>query len=124
MSDNIARIQGELESLGYQTTLLGSPFGRVVAFPYIVEVGSQKGKQFSLGISMEGKESYPEHPPHWIHIKPPINDGKGVVQSYSGNCGEIWIAMSRPPGSLWDQLPTKHMSAYLTEHIRRFWNDI
>ena len=125
MSDNVAIIQRELESIGYPTTLKDSPQGRVVVFPYDVEVGSHKGGRFSLGISMQGDEPYPEYPPHWIHISPPVDDGKGgSVQNYADESGEPWIAMSRPPGALWDQLPTKHMYAYLTEHLRRFWNSI
>ena len=33
------------------------------------------------------------------------------------------LAMSRPPGSVWDQLPTKHMYAYINEHLRGIWKD-
>lgn len=109
--------------MGYQTTLLDSPQGEVVAFSYEVEVGSHKGEQFALGISMHGSEQYPEYPPHWIHLSPPVNDGKGgSTCTYGDNSGREWIAMSRPPGPLWDELPTKSMNAYLKEHLRRFWN--
>lgn len=125
MSDNIAHIQAELESLGYETFLFDSKQGKVVAFRYRVEVGSYKDQSFTLGISMHGSEAYPEYPPHWIHIHPPVDDGKGgTVISYNDDNGQQWIAMSRPPGQLWDELPTKHMKAYLSEHIRRFWNNI
>lgn len=125
MSDNIAHIQAELESLGYETFLFDSKQGKVVAFRYRVEVGSHKDKSVTLGISMHGSGAYPEYPPHWIHIHPPVDDGKGgTVISYNDDKGQQWIAMSRPPGQLWDELPTKHMAAYLSEHIRRFWNNI
>ncbi len=125
MADNIDRIKRELESLGYETRLSDSGQGKVVSFPYTVETGPYKGKQVRLGISMQGSERYPEYPPHWIHLTPPIDDGKGgAVQKYSDENGCEWVAMSRPPGDLWDQLPTKHMSAYLNEHLRRFWNNI
>lgn len=125
MSENIDRIQAELESLGYQTSLFDSPQGRVVSFPYTVETGSHKGQRVILGISMQGHEPYPEYPPHWIHLTPPIDDGKGgSVATYRDANEREWFAMSRPPGDMWDQLPTKHMNAYLSEHLRRFWNSI
>ncbi len=125
MSDNIDQIQRELESLGHDTHLFDSPQGTVVAFAYTVEVGSHKGRRFTLGISMHGPGQYPEHPPHWVHITPPVNDGKGgAVVEYSDEDGRQWIAMSRPPADIWDQLRTKHMSVYLNDHIRRFWNGI
>ena len=111
--------------MDYKTCLSDSPQGKVVSFPYIIETGSHKGKEITLGISMQGHEQYPEYPPHWIHITPPIDDGRGgSVGEYSDVSGRKWIAMSRPPGELWDQLPTKHMMGYMNEHLRRFWNGI
>ena len=125
MSDNINQIKRELESLGYETCLSGSAQGEVVSFSYIIETGSHKGKQVRLGISMQGSEPYPEYPPHWIHVSPPIDDGQGgVVKKYCDGSGREWSALSRPPGDIWDQLPVKHMRVYLSEHLRRFWNGI
>lgn len=125
MSDSIKRIKGELESLGYPITLLDSPQGQVVAFPYEVETGCHKGERFMLGVSMQGDERYPEYPPHWLHISPPVDDQKGgSVGRYTGANGEEWVAMSRPPGRIWDRLPTKHMEIYLKENLRRFWNGV
>ena len=125
MSDNINQIKRELESLGYETGLFNSRYGAVVSFPYIVEMGSYEGKQVMLGISMQGSEPYPEYPPHWIHVSPPIDDGKGgAVKKYCDENGREWAALSRPPGDIWDQLPVKHMQVYISEHLRRFWNGI
>ncbi len=125
MPDNIDRIKGELESLGYETRLSDSSQGKVVCFEYKVEAGSHIGELVKVGISMQGNESYPEYPPHWIHLSPPIDDGKGgAVEKYLDTTGQKWVALSRPPGELWDRLPTKHMQAYLSEHMRRFWNNI
>ena len=125
MPENIDRIKEELESLGYETCLSDSSRGKVVSFPYLVESGSNKDTRVTLGISMQGSETYPECPPHWIHLTPPIDDGKGGgVVKYTDEIGREWIALSRPPGELWDQLPTKHMAGYLDEHLRRFWNDM
>ena len=124
MHGNIYRVKAELESLGYRTSTHESPHGEAVSFPYTVEVGSLKGECVMLAISMHGDERYPEYPPHWIHLSPPISDGKGgAVEKYFVNEQE-WIAISRPPGEIWDKLPKKHMSAYMSEHLRRFWNSI
>lgn len=124
MSDNVTRIKEELESLGRPTELLDSPRGQVVAFSYKVEVGRHKGERFMLGVSMQGKEQYPEYPPHWLHISPPVDDGKGgAAERYRGADGQEWIVMSRPPGTIWDRLQTKSMDAYLKENVRRFWNN-
>lgn len=123
MSNSIDRARGELEFLGYQTFEFDSPQGRVVSFDYTIESGSHKGKQVKIGISFQ-EEGYPEYPPHWIHVSPPIDDGKGgVTQGYESQ-ERAWLAMSRPPGDLWDKLPTKHMGAYIGEHLRRIWKDL
>jgi len=125
MLNNIAHIQAELESLGCKTTLRKTPQGEAVVFPYQVEVGPHKGQYFILGISMQGEEQYPEYPPHWIHLTPPVDDGKGgSIAKYHDEKGHEWIAMSRPPGEMWDELPTKNMDVYLKEHLRRFWNNM
>ncbi|MDD9859747.1 MAG: hypothetical protein OXU40_04800 [Nitrospira sp.] len=125
MSSSITQIQAELESLGYQTSLLKTPQGEAVTFRYQVEAGSHKGKYFTVGIGMRGSELYPEYPPHWIHLTPPLDDGKGgSIAKYSGEDDREWIAMSRPPGPMWDRVPTKNMDAYLKEHLRCFWNNM
>lgn len=122
MSGNLDKIKSELESIGYETESFVSPAGEVVSFPYTVELGPHEGEKVKMGISMQGDEQYPEYPPHWIHVSPPINDGRGgPVHEYTDAEGNIWIALSRPPRDIWDQLPTKHMSTYLELHVRRFW---
>ncbi len=123
MSDSISRVQGELESLGYRTSIFDSAQGKGVAFDYTIETGSHRGTQIKVGVSFQ-EDGYPEYPPHWIHTTPPIKDGKGgVVTEYTDAQGRAWVAMSRPPGDVWDQLPTKHMQAYIKEHLRRIWKD-
>ena len=125
MSNNLDRVRSELESLGRQTKSFVSPIGEVIFFPYEVELRSHEKKEVKVGISMQGDEQYPEYPPHWIHVSPPINDGRGgPIHEYVDAEGNSWIALSRPPKDFWDQLPTKHMSVYLEHHIRRFWKDI
>ena len=115
MSDSTERVRTELASLGYQPSVFDSPHGKVVTFDYTIETGCHRGKQVIVGVSFQ-ESGYPEYPPHWVHVTPPINDGKcGVVQRYSDTDGRPWIAMSRPPGDIWDRLPTKHMDAYIRE---------
>lgn len=124
MSSNIQRIQWELDGLGYKTTLRESPRGQVVSFKYRVEVGTHKGRTFVVGLSFQGDEEYPEYPPHWIHVTPPVDDGKGgAVEKYTV-AGREWMAMSRPPGALWDDFPTKHMYNYMMDHLRRLWSEM
>ena len=124
MNESCDRVWAELESLGYRPSLLDSPHGQVVSFDYVIETGSLKGKPLTVGVSFQ-ENGYPEYPPHWIHVTPPITDGKGgVVEQYCDQHGRQWVAMSRPPGDLWDLLPTKHMSTYISEHLRRLWKDV
>ena len=125
MSDSVRRIRGELESLGYCTSEFDSPYGRVICFPYTVDTGPQEGRNYILGFSLHGAEYYPEYPPHWIHLSPPFDDGKGgVKRQYCDSENREWIALSRPPNDIWDRLPTKNMYAYMNEHVRRFWGHI
>ena len=124
MSASINRVQAELISLGYETWCFSSSQGQVVAFDYAIETGSHKGETVTVGISFQ-EDGYPEYPPHWIHVTPPISDGRGgSVQHYNDAEGRSWIAMSRPPGAIWDRLPTKTMRVYIDEHLRRIWADI
>ena len=124
MSKSIDRVQQELEALGYRTSLFDSQQGTVVSFKYTIEAGSHRGTQAMVGLSFQ-EEGYPEYPPHWIHVTPPIEDGKGgSAGTYTDSQGRTWLAMSRPPGDLWDRLPTRHMGAYISEHLRRIWKDV
>ena len=125
-SESIRTIRTELEALGYAThEFTTAKHGSVVCFQYPIDVGSRQGDTVTLGLSMHGAGLYPEYPPHWIHVTPPINDQRGgAIHSYVDGDGNKWIAMSRPPGDLWDELPTKHIAVFLSEHIRRFWATI
>ena len=122
-SDSIRKIRAELQALGYNTREFRTAAREtVVCFQYTIDVGSRRGETVTLGLSMHGNGLYPEYPPHWIHVSPPINDKRGgAVHPYVDGDGNEWIAMSRPPGELWDELPTKHMNVFLSDHVRRFW---
>ena len=123
MSDSVNRVQEELESLGYETQQFSTGLGMVVAFNYTIESGSYKDTPVLVGVSFQ-EGNYPDYPPHWIHISPPIADGRGgSVQAYDA-AGHQWLAMSRPPGRVWDRLKTKHISGFISEHLRRIWKDV
>ena len=83
------------------------------------------GKRLGLASAfiMVGR-GYPEYPPHWIHVSPPVSDGQKVHYEYETADDRKWSAMSRPPQDIWDRLPVKDMKNYLNEHIRRFWNAV
>ena len=122
MSNSLDKIQRELESFERKTQRFDSPIGVVVAFKYVIESGSHKGEPVTVGVSLQ-EDGYPEYPPHWIHISPPLSDGKGgSVQRYEVESRE-WLAMSRPPPG-WDRLLTKHMQTYISEHLRGIWKDV
>lgn len=123
MSESINRVQRELESLDLSAHQFDSPQGKVVAFLYTVEVGTHKGEEVLVGLSFQ-EEGYPEYPPHWIHVSPPLDDGRGGSKNNYESDGRTWLAMSRPPGALWDRLPTKHMRTFITEHLRKIWMDV
>lgn len=123
MDENIAKMQAELEAAGYQTQTFQSPQGLTVIFDYELECGNHVGETIKVGIS--GPDgSYPEYPPHWVHVSPPISDGKSTHAAYQGPDGQTWLPMSRPPNDFWDKLKTKNMETYIQEHLRRLWKDV
>lgn len=124
MPSSIERIRAELAGMGIETIQFQATQGEVIAFQYRIETGSHAGETVMIGVSSPDGE-YPEYPPHWVHVSPPIDDRKGgATELYAGDDGRQWLAMSRPPGDLWDALRTKHMAYYISEHLRRIWKDV
>ena len=123
MSASIDQVRSELESLGYKPFEFDWQRGRVVAFQYTIQAGSHSGTAVFVGISFQ-EEGYPEYPPHWIHVSPPIPDHHGGGVQYSTQDGKNWLAMSRAPGKLWDQLAKQDMEAFTNEHLRRIWRHV
>ena len=118
MTNDIERVQSELKGLGYSTCVKDTAQGQTVVFPYTIESGPREGEGLLVGLSFQ-ETGYPEYPPHWIHVCPPMDDNKGgAVQPYEDSDGK-WLAMSRPPGVVWDRLRTKSMRGYIDEHLRR-----
>lgn len=124
-NDSIQRIRGELAGLGYEPVVFESPQGMAVGFDYTIPIGSHVGTRVSIAVSMMWDCLYPEYPPHWLHVSPPIDDGRGGARTrYTDPQGREWLAMSRPPSDFWDRLPTKHMQGYIRDHLPRIWKDI
>ena len=124
MAGSTDKIRTELESFGYSTSVFESPMGTVVSFDYTIEAGSHKNESVTVGVSFQ-EDAYPEYPPHWIHVTPPLEDGRaGSARQYTDDLGRLWHAMSRPPGELWDRLRTKHMGFFISEHLRRIWMEV
>ena len=96
----------------------------LITFDYEIETGSLKGQLVTIGIYPQDG-NFPEHPPHWVHVTPPIDDGRGgSTQKYRDRRDREWLIMSRPPDDIWDQLPEKHMRYYISEHLGRIWGTI
>ena len=130
----IERITDELKALGYNPFYIdNSPAGRVVVIEYKVPTGKYIKETVLIGFSFQ-EEGYPEYPPHWIHTcadgtNPPYNDQLGgSTQPYwaldNKGVQREWLALSRPPGKLWDNLATKHIKHYLGFHITRFCKNL
>lgn len=123
-------IVAELACLGYAPVVEIHPiYSHVVVVEYLVDNGRFTGQKFRLGISMQGSEGYPEYPPHFIHLSPPVDARDGNIHGSPYSCSDEdgvehqWIALSRPPNDFWDKLPTKGMQGYM-EHVQRFWRNV
>ena len=121
MNEALQQVKQELEECGLSTYLVPGVAEDIIAFKYTVPTGRYRGKCVDIGLSMQ-EANYPEYPPHWIHITPMIEDRRGRHgKEYQDSAGRHWGAFSRPPSDFWDTAPTKHMSVYLQDHLRRFW---
>lgn len=129
MNGSDEQIKSELEDLGYAAAIeecdTAGGRQRVVTFVYRVPTGRFKGKSFTVGVSTQCEAvGYPETPPHWIFVNPPLSetrDGPNHGVNTFGN--KNWTALSRPPGQFWDRLQDKGMRAYM-DHLARVWKQI
>ena len=121
MNEALRQVERELEECGLTTYIVQGVSDEILAFKYKVPVGRYRGKWVDIGLSMQ-EINYPEYPPHWIHVTPKIDDRRGFPgKEFQDSTGRLWVGFSRPPSDFWDNTPTKHMSVYLREHLRRFW---
>ncbi len=99
----------------------------MIVINYTIEIGSHAGEEVHLGIGFL-ETGYPEYPPHWILVSPPIEDGShaGPAGTFIDNEGRTWLPMSRPPSDFWDSLAPEHqnMRTYLLRHVRRLWSQV
>lgn len=122
-------IKKELENLGYDPDIVeGNTVGglqRIVIFKYRVPTGRFKDQIYTVGISTQCEAvGYPEVPPHWIFVNPPIPDTRDGANHGLDEFGEKkWLALSRPPGAFWDRVSEKGMKAYM-EHLAKVWKQI
>ena len=124
MNKALQQVQQELHECGLVTYIVEGVNDEIIAFPYEVPTGRYRGKRVDIGLSMQ-EANYPEYPPHWIHVTPKVEDRSGHPgKEYTDSSGRPWVAFSRPPSDFWDCAPTKHMSVYLQEHLRRFWRNV
>ena len=125
MSSSLEKIENELKGLGYSPFHIDTtPAGKAIAIEYKIQTGKYFKKNILLGFSFQ-EDGYPEYPPHWIHISPAYNDNLGGAThpyKHPDNKGveREWLALSRPPKELWDNLSTKNMKNYLDFHVVRF----
>ena len=118
------QIATELKALGYEPEIVecSTPNGeeKAVIFPYRIEAGRFKGETRTFGVSTRCEAvGYPEVPPHWIFISPPITDTQDGSNHGTGSfAGKKWVLLSRPPSAFWDSVSHKSMKAYL-EHLSK-----
>lgn len=123
MSPALEKIRQELSDCGMDTYVVSGAPVETVAFTYEPRKGRYAGRSFDVGFSLQ-EVDYPEFPPHWIHVTPPIEERHGHPgMDYRDAQGRHWVAFSRPPADFWDNLPKKNMANYLTLHLRRFWRE-
>ena len=118
------QIAAELEALGYEPEIVEciTPNGKekAVIFPYRIGAGRFKGETRTFGVTTQCEAvGYPEVPPHWIFISPPITDTRDGPNNGTGSfAAKDWVLLSRPPGAFWDSVRHKSMRAYL-EHLSK-----
>ena len=121
MNAALQQVRNELEECALATYIVEGVPDQIVAFTYKVPTGRYRGQTVDVGLSMQ-EVNYPEYPPHWIHVTPRVEDKHGAPgRGFIDSSGRAWVSFSRPPSDFWDNTPTKHMSVYLRDHLRRFW---
>ena len=123
-------IATELAALGYRPEIVkcdtvAGQQQNIVFFDYQVSTGRFRGQRYTVGLSTECEAvGYPEVPPHWIFVSPPILDTRdGNNHGVNNFADREWVALSRPPKAFWDRLATKSMKGYM-EHLARVWKHI
>ena len=101
--------------------------GYVALFNFKIPCGPLKDKKIIMGIEIPSND-FPRLPPHFIHFKKEdfesetIKQIGDIHQEYEYE-GEKWMALSRPPQDIWDDLDIsqKNLKAFFYTHLQRFW---
>ncbi len=91
-------------------------------FDIQVQTGRYKGKTLKVALSFQD-DSYPEYPPHFIHLQSSTTTTAFTRHFEYQFEGEEWLAYSLPPGDLWDKLDSskKNMRMYVKGHLFRIF---
>ena len=114
----------ELQDIGLNPRIFefyaSSALQRGVMFDVEVESGCYKGKTLKVAVSFQ-ENSYPEYPPHFVHLKSSTATGRFTRHFTYQFEGEEWSAYSLPPSDFWDKLDSsqKNMGTYVKRHIFR-----
>ena len=98
---------------------------RGVMFDIEVLSGRYKGKILNIALSFQ-EDSYPEYPPHFIHLKSSITTTTFTRHSTYQFEDEEWSTYSLPPSDFWDKLNSsdKNMRTYVLRHIYRVLSEL
>ena len=120
----LGRVADELREIGFSPRVVDPSntkvAGGVVIFSVNAESGRYKGKALDMALSFQ-EASYPEYPPHFVHLKSRIATSIATKYSNYEFEGESWSAYSLPPSDFWDKLDPadKNMRTYYWRHILR-----
>ena len=120
----LQRIVEELQSIVLNPRIFGfsasSTLQHAVMFDIKAQSGRYKGKILKVALSFQ-ENSYPEYPPHFVHLKSSITTERFTRNFTYQFEGEEWSAYSLPPNDFWDKLDSsqKNMVTYVRRHIYR-----
>ncbi|MDE2644911.1 MAG: hypothetical protein OXI05_03605 [Bacteroidota bacterium] len=122
----LQRIVKELQDIGLNPRIFEfSASKHAVMFDIEVQNGRYKGKTLKIALSFQ-ESSYPEYPPHFVHLQSSTTTRKYTRHFKYQFEGEEWSAYSLPPGELWDKLDSsqKNMGMYVKGHIFRIFANL
>ncbi len=120
----LQRILEELQDIVLNPRVLEfsafSPLQGAVMFDIEAQSGRYKGKILKVALSFQ-ETSYPEYPPHFVHLKSSVVTERFPRQSTYQFEDEEWSIYSLPPSDFWDTLDSsqKNMVTYVKRHIYR-----
>ncbi|MCY3627470.1 MAG: hypothetical protein OXG88_07515 [Gammaproteobacteria bacterium] len=124
MSELLEPVAAELRDIGLNPKIVNfpgvgwSPQGIVI--DVAVQTGKYKGQVIKVGISFQ-ENSYPEYPPHFVHLKASVKTTNITRHSEHKFANEEWYAYSLPPSDFWDGLDQsqKNMKTYYHRHLQK-----